>query len=771
MILRRTVRCLVAAWAFTLASLAIAPAAQAGNSQGTKPSPEFQALLNEIAGQFKVTAAELKDCDPAALEIAREAMNRLFVANAMAGPVVINAFENACKPVLDLFGFGIIGTTYSVSKCAWQYLDGTTDLKDFAACLGAEGVSVVVGKGFEALDLGNATSAGLNVPAGKGLDSLKGMIHKWHGAGSKTEFYLEEFGPDEGFPCNVRLVVRWVKPRNPVREEGHLSIFVYLSGCSCDRGFGYLANPIENGYVRYSVPVKFVKGPGGAPAWVLDSGHGRITIHAKCCSSARTTIRAYTTGGTPIHEPVGEPTTPRPRTGGTPTGGGTATAGTGRTTPTPAPPPPPPPPPLPPPWPSTPEEQLKLCPECVPIARDIAATRARLIEVQAKLGTLRKSLADNRAAQKTLGRQIAALQAQLSAQAGTGGTAVDTTTGVTTSAITQPDGSVLVTTTDANGHVIEQHSRPRRDLSKIREEKDRLQKQLDDLKSAEATLARRQTEAKAEFDRLQADLARLEKSLSACLERCRVRVRGGGSVAMIESVHNVVGNNPFNPTDPLGGGTTTTTPPPSTGCTAPRPNDDTRTQSCPAGQTGTIVQTRTYSCVGTSWVPGPFQTVSNTCTTPPPATCTTPQPPTETQTLSCPAGQTGSIVQSRSYTCQGTTWVPGPYTTVSNTCVAAPTGCATSFSSGTYSCSGSCGISSVTLNVASGSNSMTASTFGSNSGVGFSCSGASASSPSGTLTILGLPGHTCSLTGMSANSFGVFCSNTSGGTCNSSCSK
>jgi chitodextrinase len=53
-----------------------------------------------------------------------------------------------------------------------------------------------------------------------------------------------------------------------------------------------------------------------------------------------------------------------------------------------------------------------------------------------------------------------------------------------------------------------------------------------------------------------------------------------------------------------------------------------------------------------------------------PATCSGPQPPDDRQTLACPAGQTGAITQTRSYTCVGTTWTPGTYQTIANTCTA-----------------------------------------------------------------------------------------------------
>ncbi len=50
------------------------------------------------------------------------------------------------------------------------------------------------------------------------------------------------------------------------------------------------------------------------------------------------------------------------------------------------------------------------------------------------------------------------------------------------------------------------------------------------------------------------------------------------------------------------------------------------------------------------------------------ATCSGPKPPDEQQPLACPAGQTGSITQTRTYTCVGTTWTPGAWQTISNTC-------------------------------------------------------------------------------------------------------
>jgi hypothetical protein len=100
--------------------------------------------------------------------------------------------------------------------------------------------------------------------------------------------------------------------------------------------------------------------------------------------------------------------------------------------------------------------------------------------------------------------------------------------------------------------------------------------------------------------------------------------------------------------------------------------EETQVVSCGTGYTGEKTQKRTSSCafnsmpVWSAWVD-----VSNTCKAIP--VCT--PLPDETQTLSCPAGQTGSITQSRSSSCpdQYGTPVWGVWTQTSNTCKAVST--------------------------------------------------------------------------------------------------
>jgi hypothetical protein len=107
--------------------------------------------------------------------------------------------------------------------------------------------------------------------------------------------------------------------------------------------------------------------------------------------------------------------------------------------------------------------------------------------------------------------------------------------------------------------------------------------------------------------------------------------------------------------------------------TAAQPPTDTQTLSCPAPQVGSIVQERAYVCnqPTNTWIPGPWNTVSNSCAF---GACPGPAPAPDTQTVACPVGQTGSITQERSYACSGApsfTWIAGPWVETSNTCAGA----------------------------------------------------------------------------------------------------
>lgn len=104
-------------------------------------------------------------------------------------------------------------------------------------------------------------------------------------------------------------------------------------------------------------------------------------------------------------------------------------------------------------------------------------------------------------------------------------------------------------------------------------------------------------------------------------------------------------------------------------CTITTVSTESQVLACPPPQTGAITQQRSVTYVnGAVTSTGAWNTVSNTCAIP--AVVTT---GSETQTLSCPAPQTGSIDQQRSVTyTNGVATSYGAWTTTSNTCTSGP---------------------------------------------------------------------------------------------------
>ena len=117
-------------------------------------------------------------------------------------------------------------------------------------------------------------------------------------------------------------------------------------------------------------------------------------------------------------------------------------------------------------------------------------------------------------------------------------------------------------------------------------------------------------------------------------------------------------------------------------CEVPDPNPQTETRpggSCPVGQLGTITESRTltYTCPAPTGSPtiehSEWAVSENTCA----PICVAPAPTTTPQTLACPSGQLGQIVQEQTttWTCPAPTGSPtsttSGWTTTSNTCAPA----------------------------------------------------------------------------------------------------
>jgi len=118
-------------------------------------------------------------------------------------------------------------------------------------------------------------------------------------------------------------------------------------------------------------------------------------------------------------------------------------------------------------------------------------------------------------------------------------------------------------------------------------------------------------------------------------------------------------------------------------CTAScNPQTQTQTLACPGSEVGQVQQARSGTCVGApcpslTW--GAWMTTSSSCAVAPtkpgapgaPVSPTAPcSPATMFRTLACPAGDVGSINQQQLNTCVGGVPTSGPWTTISNDCVA-----------------------------------------------------------------------------------------------------
>ncbi len=100
-----------------------------------------------------------------------------------------------------------------------------------------------------------------------------------------------------------------------------------------------------------------------------------------------------------------------------------------------------------------------------------------------------------------------------------------------------------------------------------------------------------------------------------------------------------------------------TVPPPPQCVPLPK---ETQTLACPDGFTGAIIQEQISTCPGPTW--GPWTVTSNSCTAIP--SCV--PEPKNVRKIACPAGQVGEIIEEQVSSCPGPTW--GTWTAVSNNC-------------------------------------------------------------------------------------------------------
>lgn len=217
-------------------------------------------------------------------------------------------------------------------------------------------------------------------------------------------------------------------------------------------------------------------------------------------------------------------------TGGSGTPGPAVTPGGRGSLPHITPPPPPRTPPKPKPKPKAkpkpkPEPKWSVdnpCPECQPIADNLAKEKAKMKQLQAEKGKVDQAAIDNQIEQGQIGKRIAALNAQIESQKGTFAEGRDPESGLTIRAENIGGGRVRVTTRDGSGKIIEEHTRGVRSAKRMKERVKELEKKLKDLKKQEAALRKKSNELDKKIDDSQKRIDALIKALKKCVEeKCK----------------------------------------------------------------------------------------------------------------------------------------------------------------------------------------------------------------------------------------------------------
>lgn len=352
-------------------------------------------------------------------------------------------------------------------------------------------------------------------------------------SGQKPEVY--EYSHTTGEGCDITMKAVWNKP------GGRYEI-LYAGDCHCNdvrvanfdtrtiklkewavvaRGTIQVVTSGDKLTFRVSRPSLTISAncdcvAGGTGTWVpppppppTDGGTTTTGGGALIGGGGTTT----TTGGGTTTTGGGDSST---TTGG---GGGTTTGGGGTTTP------PPQPPPLPPPQPEWSMDNP--CPPCQAFLDAAREHQRKAAEFDKEAARLREQIAQNEARQKAARDRIDQKNKELGGQEGTGGSATDPDTGLTTESWTQADGRVKITVRDASGKVIEERFRDRRDSSKIREEIAAEERRLQDLQN-EAERLRKDLDYNERGARTQRKLA--DDALNAlrdCIrEKCGVALAG-----------------------------------------------------------------------------------------------------------------------------------------------------------------------------------------------------------------------------------------------------
>lgn len=515
-----------------LPAILAALAALTGPLPAAAQSPEFFQILNEVNGSLKVLGPSMTRgpvCAPMMVDQAKQGLQGNLFSSA-ANKIVIEPLEAGAKVALGAAGVpGAAISTYSAVRCGMSAADG----KDFVRCLLGEAVGLRGGELLENLGVDSLEGAITGFAWDQAYASMRGAIEGYGATSESVEWSASG-------ECSIEVTAQWNKRRQPGAEGGQVVVIARASNCRCKA-----ANELRQGSLRFVVPVKLL--PTGARQPGFSAGEPRqYNLSVVCCGGPAERTIGVLPGGGLAPPPGTEPpaTTPPkapPRPPRTPTGGGTPPAAIPGS-------PPARPPATPPagpasgrapgaPAPGLPWSVANPCPACQPLAlrlRESEAEERRLAPELAKARTaLRRTMDEIFDARK----RIAEIESRLGAMAGTGGSGTDPGTGITTSSVVQPDGTVRITRTGRDGKVIDTSTRPYATATRLRAELAAEQARLAAAQAAEPGQVREVSRLDEALRAAERNTNALRAELAACVEeRCRggvadergVGVLGGG---------------------------------------------------------------------------------------------------------------------------------------------------------------------------------------------------------------------------------------------------
>ncbi len=300
--------------------------------------------------------------------------------------------------------------------------------------------------------------------------------------------------------CTGDFSALWLIKPGHQADAGNIHIYANLNSCACAT-----STDLKKGYLQFVVPVIRSKSYDGSESLDVGAPHDFI-IDYECCDGSRQGRTGAEEAPSTATRVNAEP--PWPRT---------------------APPPPRPPvkaPEPPKPQPVTPQWSMdNPCPPCQSWKDYLDRTLVEIARLEAENRALENELADLENGIGRKQKEISNLRDDIKLQEGTGGSASNyPLPGWKTDSVTQADGRVKVTVTDASGRIVEERYRERTDLARMRKKIEDLEAEIRQDRQKQEQLKQRRDANQRGIEAKKQQAEAYRKGLEECIrEKCSVQ--------------------------------------------------------------------------------------------------------------------------------------------------------------------------------------------------------------------------------------------------------